>query len=74
MMNNKKIFVTGGAGYVGSNVCKFLAKKGFKIFVYDNLCRGNEWAIRWGEFIKGDILNEEFLKRTLKKIRLQFRN
>ena len=67
-MNNKKIFVTGGAGYIGSNVCKFLAKKGFKIFVYDNLCRGNEWAVKWGEFIKGDILNEDLLKKTLKKI------
>ena len=67
-MNNKKIFVTGGAGYVGSNVCKFLAKKGFKVFVYDNLCRGNEWAIKWGEFVKGDILNEDLLNKTLKKI------
>ena len=37
---NKKILITGGAGYVGSHVCKNLSKKGFEPIVFDNLSRG----------------------------------
>ena len=32
-----KIFVTGGAGYVGSHVVKALGEQGHDIIVFDNL-------------------------------------
>ena len=32
-----KILVTGGAGYIGSHICKDLCKKNFKVIVFDNL-------------------------------------
>ena len=49
------ILVTGGAGYIGSHVCKALATRGFIPITYDNLSRGNRWAVKWGPFEKGDI-------------------
>ena len=42
------ILVTGGAGYIGSHVCKALAAKGYVPITYDNLSRGNVWAVKWG--------------------------
>ncbi len=47
-MNQQRVLVTGGAGYIGSHVCKALAGAGFTPVTYDNLCRGHEGAVRWG--------------------------
>jgi UDP-glucose 4-epimerase len=41
-----KILVTGGAGYIGSHACKVLAARGFEPVPYDNLSRGNRWAVK----------------------------
>jgi nucleoside-diphosphate-sugar epimerase len=49
------ILVTGGAGYIGSHVCKALAAKGHMPITYDNLSRGNRWAVKWGPLLEGDI-------------------
>lgn len=39
---NKKILVTGGAGFIGSNIVDYLVQNGFKnIIVLDNLVTGN---------------------------------
>ncbi len=54
-MKERVILVTGGAGYIGSHVCKALAESGFFPVTYDNLCSGNEAAVRWGPFERGDI-------------------
>ncbi len=54
-ISSRTILVTGGAGYIGSHVCKALFAKGFTPIVYDNLSHGNEWAVKWGPFIHGDI-------------------
>ena len=40
--SNKKILVTGGAGYIGSHVCNLLLDKGFEVTVVDNLITGNK--------------------------------
>jgi UDP-glucose 4-epimerase len=49
------VLVTGGAGYIGSHACKALARKGFIPIAYDNLSRGNRWAVKWGSFEEGEI-------------------
>jgi UDP-glucose-4-epimerase GalE len=49
------ILVTGGAGYIGSHVCKALAEAGFAPVCFDTLEKGHEWAVRWGPLERGDI-------------------
>ena len=34
---NKKILITGGAGYIGQNLTKFFIEKKYHIFIIDNL-------------------------------------
>jgi len=63
------ILVTGGAGYVGSHVCKALAAKGHVPITYDNLSRGNAWAVKWGPFEKGDIADTERVRAVLERYR-----
>lgn len=41
-MLNKNILITGGAGYIGSNLSNFLNKKKNKIFVIDDLSSGKK--------------------------------
>ena len=38
---------------------------GFKPVVYDNLSRGNRWAVKWGPFEEGDIADEVRLREVL---------
>ena len=52
---SKRILVTGGAGYIGSHVCKQLGEAGFELVVYDNLSTGNEKAVLFGELVKADL-------------------
>ena len=66
-MNMKKIFVTGGAGYIGSHVVKILGEKGFDILVYDNLSTGHKEAVLYGKLIEGDLSDNEKLKKILKE-------
>ncbi|MDI6777080.1 MAG: NAD-dependent epimerase/dehydratase family protein [Syntrophales bacterium] len=40
-----KLFITGGAGYIGSHVVKALGEKEHEIIVYDNLSTGHDWAM-----------------------------
>ena len=42
MENAIKYLITGGAGFIGSNLCEFLIKKGHKLFVIDDLSSGHK--------------------------------
>lgn len=64
-----KILVTGGAGYIGSHACKALAARGFEPVTYDNLSRGNRWAVRWGPLEEGDIADTARLRAVLERHR-----
>lgn len=61
------IVVTGGAGFIGSHVCKALAEAGFRVVVLDNLSTGHADAVRWGPLVQLDIADIERLRRTLEK-------
>jgi len=62
---NKKVFVTGGAGFIGSHVIDRLVREGAEITCIDNLSAGNiknlEHNINEIEFIKGDIRNKQLI-------------
>ena len=67
MKHKKNILVTGGAGYIGSQVCKELYKKNFYPITYDNLSTGKKSSVKWGPFIKGDIRDKKKLIFVLNK-------
>ena len=67
-MTNKNVIITGGAGYVGSHVCKLLSISGYNTYSLDNLSRGNDWAVKWGELLLGDLLDEEYIEYAFKEV------
>lgn len=42
----KNILVAGGAGYIGSNACMELYKRGYNPIVFDNLIHGHKRAVK----------------------------
>ncbi|MBO9493196.1 UDP-glucose 4-epimerase GalE [Thalassotalea sp. G20_0] len=66
---NKKILVTGGAGYIGSHTCVELLNDGYEIIVLDNLSNSSEESLKRVqeitgktlEFVKGDIRDHKLL-------------
>jgi len=60
----KNILVTGGAGYIGSHMCKALKKNGYNPVCFDNLSVGHKSAVKWGPFIKGDLRDKKNLKKA----------
>src|ERR1700722_3242836 len=65
----RKVFVTGGAGYVGSHSCKAFDRAGWKVVTYDNLSRGSRDAVKWGPLVEGDISDENALAAALTAFR-----
>lgn len=53
------VLVCGGAGYIGSHVNKMLDRMGYDTVVFDNLVYGHREAVKWGEFVRGDLKNPE---------------
>ena len=70
----KKIFVTGGTGFIGSNICKYLVNIGHKVTILDNNSRGKNRRIKdiskKIKFIKGDIRDRKVIFKSLKNIDL----
>lgn len=66
---NKRVLVTGGAGFIGSHITEALINFGAKVTVLDNLSTGNLENLQSNiEFIKGDITNlQECLQATQNK-------
>lgn len=55
-----KIFLTGGAGYIGSVTSEMLLDAGHEVVIFDNLERGHLEAVdQRARFIKGDLRNRE---------------
>jgi len=61
----KRIFVTGGAGYIGSHVVLALGEAGYDVLTYDNLSTGKRHSVLHGELVVGDLADKELLVKTL---------
>lgn len=60
------IFVTGGAGYIGSATAEALLKEGHAVTVYDSLVSGHRAAVPEGaRFIHADLADEAALSAAL---------
>jgi len=64
----KNIFITGGAGYVGSVLTPQLLSKNYNVTVYDLLIYGDTLKEHENlKIIKGDLRDEKLLKKSLQK-------
>lgn len=59
------ILVTGGAGFIGSHICKALSRAGMIPVAYDNLSTGHADSVRWGPLIWGELADAAALRRTI---------
>ncbi|MBY5557059.1 UDP-glucose 4-epimerase GalE [Rhizobium leguminosarum] len=59
------ILVTGGAGFIGSHICKALSRAGMIPVTYDNLSTGHADSVRWGPLIRAELADVATLRRTL---------
>ncbi len=68
----RNILVTGGSGFIGSAIVKYLVKKKYNVVVFDNNSRGRSRRIKDVNkkisFIKGDIRDKKKLLSINKKI------
>lgn len=61
----KKIFVTGGAGYIGSVCVEILLDNGYEVAVFDNLSEGHRLAVDpRAVFFEGDLGDRGVLERA----------
>ena len=84
MLNNKNFkykktwLITGGAGFIGSNLTEYLLKNNQKVIVIDNLSNGkieninsikNKFNKKNLIFIKSDLLNVNFNRKMFNNVR-----
>ncbi len=71
-MKNNSILITGGAGFIGSNLCEFFLGQGYKVICLDNLATGfksnmddfiNHPCFR---FMEGDIRDLQTCREAVK--------
>jgi len=65
-----KVFVTGGAGYIGSVAVEELVKAGHEVLVFDNLSLGHRAAVHPGaKLVVGDLSEIEAIRSAMSDFR-----
>ena len=74
-LHNKRVLITGGAGYIGSNLAKRLCARN-SVTILDNLSAGKfeniVSIIDKINFIRGDVRNRDDVSRSLEDIDIVF--
>ena len=76
----EKMAVTGGAGFIGSNLAEFLLSRGHAVLLVDNFSTGSEgnlksWRERAGgrlELLRDDVNGTEKLRQAFRGVRYVF--
>jgi UDP-glucose 4-epimerase len=66
-LSGRDFIVAGGAGYIGSHVCKMIADFGGNPITFDNLSAGHEHAVKWGPLERVDLRDREATSRAFGK-------
>ncbi|HUX09201.1 MAG TPA: NAD-dependent epimerase/dehydratase family protein, partial [Terriglobia bacterium] len=66
-----RVLVTGGAGYIGSQTAKALARAGHETVVLDDLSTGHRAAVKWGPFVEGNLGDKELLEKIFKDYQIE---
>ena len=71
-----KVFITGGAGFIGSHLCDLFVAKGFKVSILDNLSTGSNNNISHLvgkiEVTQGNIMDQKLVESLVSKADLVF--
>jgi len=63
-----RVFVTGGAGYIGSVATEQLVKAGHDVMVFDNLSQGHRSAVHpLAKFIEGDLADSKAIAEAFQQ-------
>jgi len=74
-LSEMKILVTGGAGFVGSNLVERLVKDNARVIVLDDLFSGKESNLpqsNFIEFVKGSVCNETLVTKLVNDVDMVF--
>ncbi|MFN4133677.1 MAG: NAD-dependent epimerase/dehydratase family protein [Candidatus Hadarchaeales archaeon] len=67
-----KILVTGGAGFIGSNIVRRALERGWEVRVLDNLFLGSSENLKDImsdiEFLRGDVRDEKIVKKAVRGV------
>ena len=70
----KSVLITGGAGFIGSNLCEYFLKKGYRVTCLDNFATGHRYNVTPFlssdnfTLIEGDIRDLETCRNAVKDI------
>lgn len=78
MTKNKKILITGGAGFIGSHLCDKYTKEGYTVVCLDNFTSGNLTNVkhlldyRNFKLMQGDIRDFNLLEKIMRDVDIVF--
>lgn len=71
-LERKSIWVTGGAGYVGANVCAEIVRRGLVPIVIDDLSSGFELFVKSYPQVRDSIIDMPALRKSLLAVTKQY--
>ena len=75
-VKDRTVLITGGAGFIGSHVAEFYARKGYDVTVLDNLSREKTALYNWNhlkknyniKLVRGDVIDRKKVEELIEEI------